>query len=114
MCAHDRGTFSATAKFEKQPTGELFVAVRLETPTRPDIGYVDDEPFAQGATVVSHGRIGSTMELRMKLDSDLQAPPITLAPAIQCPAGKDGFTIVLTWTNVADGEPVAVTIEDRG
>jgi hypothetical protein len=114
VCPHARGTFTATAKFEKQPSGDLFVAVRLDAPARSDIGYVDDEPFVQGATVVSHGRIGSTMELRMKLDSDLRAPPITFNPAIECPAGKDGLSVVLSWTNVADGEPITATIEDRG
>ena len=104
---------TASAAFEKQPDGELLIAVRLDAPTRTDTTYADEQPVVQNASVVSKGRIGSAMELRLRVDPNFTGAELTFGAPISCPSGKDALYVTISWTTRAEGAPVSVAVTDH-
>jgi hypothetical protein len=88
------------------------IAIQLQPSTLSGFSYVDDEPSATGAIVVSHGRLGSTYEARLRPDSGVLTA--TLQIPFSCSNGKDGVTVTLTWKSTDPNEPIEAKVVGRG
>ncbi len=102
---------TGSAAFVKDPSGDLLLAVRLDPPTRSDTTYFDDEPLVVNATIVSKGRIGSAFEMKLKPDPATKS--IEIQAPVSCPNGKDGVSVVVSWTNATESAPALVVVPDR-
>lgn len=118
VCPGADATIKGTAMFEAHGAGEVLIAVQLQAATLEQFSYVDDEPLATGGTVVTHGRIGSSYEARIRVDSATTPTPeglrtATLEVPFSCKNGKDGVTVVLTFKHVDPAEPIDVKVNQR-
>jgi hypothetical protein len=112
VCPGADATIKGTAQFETHGAGEVLVAIQLQPSTEESFTSVDDEPAAAGGTVVTHGRIGSAYEARIRVDSGVTS--VTLQVPFSCRTGKDGVTATLSFTRVDPAAPIDVKISQRG
>ncbi len=112
VCPGADATITGHAQFETHGAGEILIAVQLQAAQMDGFSYVDDEPLATGGIVVTHGRIGSSYEARVRVDSGVTSA--TLQVPFACRSGKDGVTVQLTWKRVDPTETVEVKITQRG
>lgn len=112
VCPGADRTITASAQFAAHGAGEILVAVQLQPAQLDGFTYVDDEPLATGGTVVTHGRIGSAYEARIRLDAGVTTA--TLQVPFSCTSGKDGVTVQMTWTRVDPTEPIEAKVTQRG
>jgi hypothetical protein len=111
VCPGADTSVKAQAQFETHSAGETLVAIQLQPSSVANFTYLDDEPVASGGVVVTHGRIGSAYEARIRVDSG--ATTATLQVPFSCSSGKDGVTVTMTWKRVDPSEPINVKISQR-
>jgi len=110
VCPGTGRTVAAAASFVKDPSGDLLIAMRVDPPGNPEVTYIDDAPDTPGATVVSQGRLGTSMELHLKV-TDPASTQVRVVVPVQCKAGKDGVAITLSWTAMAEGSPISAAVD---
>ena len=108
VCPGAATSVTAHAQFEAHGAGETLIAIQLQPSSVANFTYVDDEPLATGGTVVTHGRLGSAYEARIRVDSG--ATTATLQVPFSCSSGKDGVTATMTFKRVDPSEPIDVKI----